>query len=103
MTAEIINLWLNRHIRNQPDARVISQPIKACFTKYTPQKPMPDHEVIDRDCPCSGCIEFFKSMPRATYQIMRDLELLRMTGAQDEPKRQQLIAELRANSDPFNW
>lgn len=60
-------------------------------------------ELIDRNCPCASCREFFSGMQRSTQEIMRDLRPLRMIGAEDEPKRQALIDELQANSDPFNW
>lgn len=101
MSAQIINLWINRNVAHNPNNRVFVQPKKACFTESYVYKNVGD--LIDRNCQCAGCREFFSGVQRTTREIMKDLMPLRMTGDADEDQRLGLIQELRDNSDPFNW
>lgn len=102
MTAEIIDMWLSRNIKTDPRARVFFRPRRVCVTEYTGQgRTIPDNCVIDRDCRCAECRDFFATLSRTTQQILRDMSSLTMSGPEDEDRRHGLIQELRDNSNPF--
>lgn len=102
MTAEIIDMWLHRKgVRTHTPEQLGLMGSK--LPKQCMYKPRQDNTLIDVNCPCDGCREFFKDMQRSSQVIFRELDVLTMTGDADEPKRKALAAELRANSDPLNW
>jgi hypothetical protein len=102
MTAEIIDMWLHRKgVRTHTPEELGL--IGKRLTQRCMYKPRIENTLIDHNCQCDGCREFFGSMQRSSQEIMRDLMPLRMTGAEDNAKRDILIAELRANSEPINW
>lgn len=88
MTAEIINIWIERTKRTRAHGG---------STRHF------GNELYNKNCDCPGCVELFSGMQRSSQEIMNELRPLRMTGEEDEPKRRALIDELRANSDPLNW